>query len=52
MERVLEIRIFNGADVSDEIVAECSSLFSGHYATWGSEAEVSSNGKLRAGKSS
>ena len=50
LERALEIRIFNGADVTDNIVAECSLLFSGHYATWGREAEIASKGRLRAGK--
>jgi hypothetical protein len=47
----LEYDILNGEDVTDDVVAQCAALFSGHYAIWGREAERVSGGKVRAGKS-
>lgn len=43
------LQIIRGEEVSDAILAECATLFSDHYATWNTEAEKISRGKLTAG---
>jgi hypothetical protein len=40
------IEILQGKDVTDEVVAQCATLFSNHYAVWSTEAERLSGGKL------
>ena len=43
------LQIIRGEEVSDAVLAECATLFSHHYATWNTEAENISQGKLAAG---
>jgi hypothetical protein len=44
------LQIIRGEEVSDAILAECATLFSHHYATWNTEADKISQGKLTAGR--
>jgi hypothetical protein len=43
------LQIIRAEEVSDAVLAECAALFSHHYATWNTEAEKNSQGKLTAG---
>jgi hypothetical protein len=43
------LQIIPGEEVSDAVLTECATLFSHHYATWNTEAEKISQGKLTAG---
>jgi hypothetical protein len=47
----LSLEIIPGEEVSTAVLAECATLFSQHYATWNTEAEKISQGKLAAGES-
>ena len=47
----LELEILNGEDVTDDVVAQCATLFSKHYAIWGRESQSMADGTIRTGKS-
>lgn len=43
------IEIMSGEDADDEVIKQCATLFSDHYATWGAEAERTSSGRCVKG---